>query len=258
MSSRATPSSFSSGVSTASAAASWPITVSTTSRPARFTQATRFWVDVEAPVTMWTLTSSRVPVIPTGAPMPSCSSTTKSCGRTCSTSRPAGSDTARAASIARRTSSRVISRFLPATATTPRLLKPLMCGPLIARWAEPISTPAISSASSTDFLIESTAASRLTTTPRLSPLDSARPMPMTSRPPPSTTSPTTVQTFDVPMSRPTMYLSLRATPTALPSELPRRRRARLARRLCLRRQAAARTCVRQTADPRCRWPTRAP
>ena len=99
MSSSATPSSFSSGVSTASAAASWPITVSTTSRPARFTQATRFWVEVEAPVTMWTLTSSRAPVIPTGAPMPSCSSTTKSCGSTCSTSRPAGSDTARAASM---------------------------------------------------------------------------------------------------------------------------------------------------------------
>ena len=36
-----------------------------------------------------------------------------------------GSATALAASIARRTSSRVISRFLPATATTPRLLKAL-------------------------------------------------------------------------------------------------------------------------------------
>ena len=81
---------------------------------------------------MCTLTSSRAPVRPTGAPMPSCSSTTKSCGSTCRISRPAGSDTARAASIARRTSSRVTSRFLPATATTPRLLKPLMCGPLSA------------------------------------------------------------------------------------------------------------------------------
>ena len=67
--------------------------------------------------------------MPTGAPMPSWSSTTKSWGSTCRISRPVGSATALAASIARRTSSRVISRFLPATAMTPRLLKPLMCGP---------------------------------------------------------------------------------------------------------------------------------
>jgi cell division protein FtsA len=37
---------------------------------------------VALPVTTWTLTSSRAPVMPTGAPIPSCSSTTKSCGRT--------------------------------------------------------------------------------------------------------------------------------------------------------------------------------
>ena len=134
------------------------------------------------PVTMWTFTSSRAPVIPTGAPMPSCSSTTKSCGSTWRISRPVGSDTAFAASIARRTSSRVISRFLPATAMTPRLLKPLMCGPDSARCTESISTPAISSASSIAFLIDSTAASRLTTTPRLMPRDSATPRPTMSRP----------------------------------------------------------------------------
>ena len=51
--------------------------------------------------------------MPTGSPMPSWSSTTKSCGSTCRISRPFGSATALAASIARRTSSRVISRFLP-------------------------------------------------------------------------------------------------------------------------------------------------
>ena len=112
--------------------------------------------------------------------MPSCSSTTKSCGSTWRISRPVGSDTAFAASIARRTSSRVISRFLPATAITPRLLKPLMCGPDSARCTESISTPAISSASSIAFLIESTAASRLTTTPRRMPRDSATPMPTMS------------------------------------------------------------------------------
>ena len=104
-----------------------------TATPARFTHATMFWVEDALPVTTWTLTSSRVPVIPTGAPMPSCSSTTKSWGSTCRISRPLGSATAFAASIARRTSSRVISRFFPATATTPRLLNALTCG---ARQAE--------------------------------------------------------------------------------------------------------------------------
>src|SRR4051812_36167357 len=149
--------------------------------------------------------------MPTGAPMPSCSSTTKSCGSTCRISRPVGSDTAFAASIARRTSSRVISRFFPATAMTPRLLKPLMCGPDSARCTESISTPAISSASSIAFLIDSTAASRLTTTPRRMPRDSATPSPTISRRSPSRISPTTAVTFEVPTSRPTRYRSLRAT-----------------------------------------------
>ena len=92
-------------------------------------------------MTTWTFTSSRAPAMPIGAPMPSWSSTTKSCGSTCRISRPVGSDTALAASIARLTSSRVISRFLPATAITPRLLKPLMCGPDSDRCTVSISTP---------------------------------------------------------------------------------------------------------------------
>src|SRR5688572_13473678 len=207
----ATPSSFSSGVSTASAAASCSMTVSATVTPARLTHATMFCVDEIAPVTMCTFTSSRAPVIPIGAPIPSCSSTTKSCGSTCRISRPVGSATAFAASIARRTSSRVISRFLPATAMTPRLLNPFTWGPERARYTESISMPAISSASSMAFLIESTAASRLTTTPRLMPRDSATPMPTTCRLLSSMPSPTTQTTVDVPTSSPTMYRSLRAT-----------------------------------------------
>ena len=143
--------------------------------------------------------------------MPSCSSTTKSCGSTCRISRPVGSETALAASIARRTSSRVISRFLPATAITPRLLNPLMCGPDRARCTESISTPAISSASSIAFLIESTAVARFTTTPRRMPRDSATPSPTMSSPPASSISPTTAVTFEVPTSSPTRYRSLRAT-----------------------------------------------
>ena len=92
-------------------------------------------------------------------------------------SRPLGSVTALAASIDRRTSSRVISRFLPATATTPRLLTPFMCAPDSPRCTASISMPAVSSASSSAFLIDSTAASRLTTTPRRMPRESAQPDP---------------------------------------------------------------------------------
>src|SRR5579864_5763410 len=222
----ATPSSFSSSVNTDSLAASCSTTVSATETPARFTHATTFCVEVWLPVMMWTLTSSRAPVMPTGAPMPSCSSTTKSCGSTWRISRPVGSDTAFAASIARRTSSRVISRFLPATAITPRLLNPLMCGPDSARCTESISTPAISSASSIAFLIDSTAASRLTTTPRLMPRDSATPRPTMSSPW-SSISPTTAVTFDVPTSSPTRYRSFRPTlPPAFPLFLHPGRHAR--------------------------------
>ena len=147
--------------------------------------------------------------------MPSCSSTTKSCGSTCRISRPLGSATAFAASIARRTSSRVISRFFPATATTPRLLNALTWAPDRPRWTESISTPAVSSASSIAFLIDSTAASRFTTTPRRIPRESARPIPMMSSPPSSVISPTMAEIFDVPTSRPTRYRSLRATTVPL-------------------------------------------
>src|SRR4029453_14633110 len=61
------------------------------------------------------------------------------------------------------------------------------------------------------FLIDSTAASRLTTTPRRIPRDSETPSPTTSRPSPSRISATPAVTFDVPTSRPTRYRSLRAT-----------------------------------------------
>ena len=47
----------------------------------------------------WTLTSSRVPVMPVGSPMPSWSSTTNSWGSTCRISRSMGMETALAASI---------------------------------------------------------------------------------------------------------------------------------------------------------------
>ena len=105
--------------------------------------------------------------------------------------------------MARRTSSRVISRVLPETATTPRLLKPLMWAPDSVRYTESISMPAVSSASSIAFLIDSTASSRFTTAPRRMPLASAVPIPMISTPPSSVTSPTIAATLVVPTSRPT-------------------------------------------------------
>ncbi len=211
MSTRATPSSFSSFVKTASLAAICPSTVSNTATPARLTHPTLFCVDDALPVMMWTFTSSLAPVMPMGAPIPSCSSTTKSCGRTCRISRPFGSATALAASTARPTSSLEISRFFPATATTPRLLKPLICAPDSPKCTESISTPATCSASSMAFLTDSTAASRFTTTPRRIPCASATPIPIMSSPPSSIISPTMAVIFDVPTSRPTRYRSLRAT-----------------------------------------------
>ena len=203
MSTSATPSSFSSAVRTDSAAASCSSMVSMTLTPARFTQATMFCVEAVLPVTTCTLTSSRAPVMPIGEPTPSCSSTTKSWGSTWTISRPLGSATALAASMARLTSSRVISRFLPATATTPRLLNALTWAPDSPRCTESISTPAVSSASSIAFLIDSTASSRLTTRPRRMPRASARPIPMMSSPPSSSASPTTATIVEVPASRPT-------------------------------------------------------
>ncbi len=203
MSTRATPSSFSSGVRQASAAASWVRTVSATSRPARFTQVTVVWATVDEQVTMWTFTSSRLPVMPVGSRMPSWSSTTKSWGSTCRISRSTGMGMALAVSTARRTSSRSITRFLVETAITPRELEPRMWVPAIPTKAEPISTPAMSSVSSSTRRIASTVASRLMTTPLRRPFDSAWPMPITSRRPSSVISATIAQILWVPMSSPT-------------------------------------------------------
>ena len=87
---------------------------------------------------------------------------------------------------------------------TPRLLKLLIWAPEMPTKAESISTPAMSSASSWAFLMAAVVASRLTTTPLRSPLDSAVPMPMTSIFRSSVISPMMTATFLVPMSRPTM------------------------------------------------------
>ena len=84
---------------------------------------------------------------------------------TCSISRPLGNATAFAASIARLTSSRLISRLLPGDRHDAAAVEALDVRARQARYTESISMPAVSSASSIARLIESTAASRFTTMP---------------------------------------------------------------------------------------------
>ena len=163
MSMSATPRFFSSSVSTAYAEASGWSTMSRTSRPARLQHLMMFCAEVTAPVTMWTSASRRTPDMPSGSRMPSCSSITNCCGSTWSTSRSIGIATALAASMTRSMSPCVTSLSL--IAMTPWELKPLMWRPAMPAITASISTPAISSASSTAFLIDSTVESMLTTTP---------------------------------------------------------------------------------------------
>ena len=85
------------------------------------------------------------------------------------TSRSMGIATARAASITRSTSLFMIS--CPLIATIPRLFNPVIWPPAIPAYTDEISQPAISSASSIAFFIDSTVDSMSTTTPFLSPID---------------------------------------------------------------------------------------
>ena len=86
MSTRQTPSSFSSSESVASDDASGCSTMSATLRPVRCAHFTMFCAEETAPVTMRAFASRRTPLIPTGSFTPSWSSTTYSCGRTWITS----------------------------------------------------------------------------------------------------------------------------------------------------------------------------
>ena len=71
ISTMATPRSRSSWLNTASLDASGWSTMSTTSRPARFTLLMMFCAEVTAPVITWTFTSSRFPDSPSGSRTPS-------------------------------------------------------------------------------------------------------------------------------------------------------------------------------------------
>src|SRR6185503_7385030 len=96
----------------------------------------------------------------------------------------------------------MISRSRPETATIAWPLKPRICEPARLIVTSSASSPLMRSASSTAFLIASTAASGLTITPLRNPRASASPMPTTSRNPPSPGSPAIHVTLLVPMSRP--------------------------------------------------------
>jgi hypothetical protein len=105
MSQTTTPISFSVSVSVTSAEASGLSTYASTCTPLASTHFVKFCTEVVAAVMMWASTSSRKPCIPSGWRMPSCPSTVKPRGMTCSTSRPCGMAMACAASSARSTSS---------------------------------------------------------------------------------------------------------------------------------------------------------
>src|ERR1700722_10328927 len=208
MSTRHTPSSFSSSVNTAKLEANCSSTTSSTSRPQRWMHFSMFCAALSAPVTMCTFASRRTPDIPIGSRMPSCPSTMNSCGNTCRIFWSAGMATALAASITCSTSLWVTS--LSRIATTPCELRLRTWLPAIPAYTEWISQPAISSASSTARCMDCTVDSMLTTTPFFRPREGCEPRPNTSIEPSRPISPTRATTLEVPMSRPTMrFLSER-------------------------------------------------
>src|SRR4029078_11292682 len=106
-------------------------------------------------------------------------------------------------------SSRVTSDFL--SATPPLQFSAESWLPAIPVYTEWICTAAISSASSTAFLIDSTVLSISTTTPLRRPRDEREQTPIMLRPPSSVTSDTMAQIFVVPISNPTRICSRFAT-----------------------------------------------
>jgi hypothetical protein len=97
----------------------------------------------------------------------------------------------------------------------PRLLIPRMWPPATPAITEVISTPAISSASPTACLIDSTVESMLTTTPLRRPREGLTPTPMMSRLPTGDQSAMTQQILVVPTSSPAMTCRVRDLAIAL-------------------------------------------
>src|SRR5882724_4391418 len=141
-----------------------------------------------------------------GSRMPSCVSTRNSCGSTCSTSRSSGMAMFRAASMARRTSSRSTSRARFPSEMPPLLLTPRTWLPATPITADSTGTFATPSASSTARRIELTVESRLTINPFRSPFDSAAPS-ARNRNCSFSNSASNAHVFVLPISSPTRYLS---------------------------------------------------
>src|SRR3990172_12217808 len=118
----------------------------------------------------------------------------------------------RAESIALDTSSSPMIRSLRLTATTPRLLRELMCPPAMPTWAETILYPLLLSAFSTDSAIDSTVSSMLTTIPLRSPREGLIPTPTIWTSPSRSYSPTSVHTLVVPTSMAAVTLSFAISP----------------------------------------------
>ena len=201
MSTRQTPSSRSSSVSTAIAEASGCSTRSATSSPQRRTHLMMFCAADTAPVTMCTFTSRRIALMPSGSRTSSWPSTMNSCGMVWRICWSVGMLTARAVSTTRSTSIWLISLSL--MANMPCELKLLMWLPAMPVYTSRILQSAISSASSSARWMALTVASMLTTTPRRRPRDGLVPMPMISSSPSSLISATMQTILEVPMSRPT-------------------------------------------------------
>src|SRR6202041_577212 len=113
----------------------------------------------------------------------------------------------RAASTARRTSSRWMSRGRLPTVIPPRLFPPRTCVPATPISADSTGTPTMVSASSTARRIELTARSRFTICPLRQPFDSAAPRAANVTLPSSPSSPINAQVFVLPMSSPTICRS---------------------------------------------------
>jgi hypothetical protein len=201
MSTSATPSSFSSWVSTALAEASGCRMRSCTASPQRRTHLMMFCTAETAPVTTCTFTSSRTPLMPTGSRMSSWPSMMNSWGSTCRICWSVGMATALAVSMTRATSASVTSLSL--MATMPMELKLRMWLPAMPVTTCWILLPEVISASSRAAWMEATVFSMSTTTPFFRPFDSCWPVPMTSISPSACSSATIATTFEVPMSRPT-------------------------------------------------------
>src|SRR5689334_10042192 len=206
MSIKQTPRSFSSSFSTALADASGCSITSRTSSPQRRTHFVMFSTADTAPVTMCTFTSSRTPLMPSGSRTSSCPSMMNSCGRMCRTCWSFGIAIAFAVSTTRSMSAWVTSFSL--IATMPLELRLLMWLPAMPVTTSLIRQSAISSASSSTRWIDPIVASMFTTTPFLRPRDGCVPMPMMLSAPSSRISATSATIFEVPMSRPTIRLSL--------------------------------------------------